>query len=80
MIVAAALFETLQRMGVTGPATGFDVWRHEASRRAGLSSLVADPLAVDEWMGFGFDPATIRDRDLWKYDKVLQSLDQRTAG
>ena len=79
VIVAAALFETLQQMGVTGPAPGFDVWRHAESRIARLATLDADPLALDEWMGFGFDPATVADRDLWKYDKTLKQLDERIA-
>jgi lysophospholipase L1-like esterase len=79
VIVAAALFEKLQQMGVTGPAPGFDVWRHAESRIASLATLDADALAVDEWMGFGFDPATVGDRDLWKYEKTLKQLDERIA-
>jgi lysophospholipase L1-like esterase len=78
-IEAAALFEKLQQMGVTGPAPGFDVWRHAESRIASLATLEADALAVDEWMGFGFDPATVGDRDLWKYEKTLKQLDERIA-
>ena len=79
VIVAAALFEKLQQMGVTGPAPGFDVWRHAQSRIRRLATLSVDALAVGEWMGFGFEPAMIRDRDLWKYEKTLKQLDERIA-
>jgi hypothetical protein len=79
VIVAAALFEKLQQIGVTEPAPGFDVWRHAESRIQRLEMLAADALAVEEWMGFGFDPAMIRDRDLWKYEKTLKQLDERVA-
>jgi hypothetical protein len=34
---------------------------------------------VEEWLGFGFDPAGIHDRDLWKYDRLLEALDRRLA-
>jgi tetratricopeptide (TPR) repeat protein len=79
VIVAAALFEKLQQIGVTGRAPGFDVWRHAESRIRHLATLTADALGVDEWMGFAFDPAMVRDRDLWKYEKTLKQLDERIA-
>ena len=36
-----------------------------------------DSLDVRDWIGFSFDPSLISDRDLWKYDVMLEGLSQR---
>lgn len=38
-----------------------------------------DALAVGEWLGFSDDPGRISERDLWKYDRMLDALDRRIA-
>ena len=48
-------------------------------RLAEVEAPGVDSLAVEDWMGFAFDPSMIHDRDLWKYDKVLRELDARVA-
>ncbi len=45
-----------------------DTWRQLPDR---------DAYAVDAWLGF--DPAHPRDRDLWKYDRLIDELDRRIA-
>ena len=77
--MAAALFDALEEMGVTEPMPGFDSEAHAQERLVALEALDSDSLAVEDWMGFAFDPATIGGRDLWKYDKVLEELDERIA-
>ena len=66
-------------MGVVGRAVGFDPEVYVERRLAEVEALTLDSLAVEEWMGFAFDPSMIADRDLWKYDKVLRELDERVA-
>ena len=34
-------------------------------------------LVLGDWLGFGFDPARLTNRDLWKYDALLTELDAR---
>ena len=77
--MAAALFDAIEELGVTGPSTGFDSEAHARERLVDLTGLDSDYLAVEDWMGFAFDPATVGGRDLWKYDKMLQELDERIA-
>ncbi len=76
-LVAADSFVALREAGVLPPAEGFDPEAHLRQRLDELAALEEDPLAVDEWLGFGFEPAGIRDRDLWKYDRLLSELDER---
>ena len=77
--LAAALFDALEELGVTGPAAGFDSEAYAEARLAQLAGLQVDSLTVGDWMGFGFDAAVLGDRDLWKYDRMLQELDERIA-
>lgn len=78
IVVAAALFGELVRSGVL-PATDYDAVHYARERIALETSLGEDLLDVTQWLGFGFDPATIHDRDLWKYDRMVASLDERIA-
>lgn len=74
--VAEALFRKLVAAGIL-PETGFDPGAYARARLALEASLDEDLLPVREWLGFGFDPAGIHDRDLWKYDRFVASLDER---
>jgi lysophospholipase L1-like esterase len=78
-LVAGGIYRAMQAMGVVPGAPGFDLQGFVASRLAQLEALRSDPFAVEDWLGFGFDPATVHDRDLWKYEKLLASLDARLA-
>jgi lysophospholipase L1-like esterase len=78
-LVAAGIYQAMRAMGVVPEAPGFDLPGFLAARLAQLEALRSDPFAVEEWLGFGFDPAAVHDRDLWKYDKLLASLDARLA-
>jgi tetratricopeptide (TPR) repeat protein len=78
-LVAAGLYEAMRGMGVAPPAPGFELEAFVAARLAALEGLAYDPFAVEEWLGFGFDPEGLRDRDLWRYDRLLRALDERIA-
>lgn len=75
--IAAGLYAAMEAMGVIPPAPGFDLEAAARARIAELEALRADPFSVRDWLGFGFDPAAIHDRDLWKYDQMVRSLDER---
>jgi tetratricopeptide (TPR) repeat protein len=47
--------------------------REELAWLAGLSE---DALEADRWLGVGLDLARIHDRDLWKYERMLEELDR----
>jgi tetratricopeptide (TPR) repeat protein len=79
VLAAAGFFAEMRRMEVVSPAPGFDAEAFAAARLAEVGSLRSDAFAVEEWLGFGFDPAGIHDRDLWKYDRLLEALDRRLA-
>lgn len=77
VLVAEALFRELPRLGWVPPSPTFDLDAYVHERLQHLAGLSEDPFDVSEWMGFGFDPDQIRDRDLWKYDRLLEDLDRR---
>ena len=79
VLLAVSVFDTLEAMAVIGPFEAFDSRAHGARRLAEVEAPGVDSLAVEDWMGFAFDPSMIHDRDLWKYDKVLRELDARVA-
>jgi len=79
VLVAAALFEAIRGAGVATPDPDFDPQAYVARRLARLDTIREDELDVGEWMGIGSDPDRIADRDLWKYDKMVDSLDARIA-
>jgi tetratricopeptide (TPR) repeat protein len=77
VLVAAQLMRTLIQAGILPEPAGFDPDDYTRERLAWQEELTEDPLAVDEWLGFGFDKGGVADRDLWKYDKFVKSLDAR---
>ena len=77
VLVAAELFGTISRMPGEPAEAALDAHDYTRERIDHLGKLVADDLALEEWMGFGFDRAQIADRDLWKYDRLLIELDRR---
>ncbi len=77
--VAAGLYEAMDALGLVSRPARFDVGRFLAGRLEQIDGLRQDPFAVDEWLGFGFDPAGIHDRDLWKYERLRRALDRRIA-
>lgn len=72
--LAADLHEALRALGLAGAELPADYLR---ARAAVLDSLSEDPQGLGDWLGFGFDRAAISDRDLWKYDRMLEDLDRR---
>ena len=79
VLVAAGIYAEMLEMGVVSASARFDLRRFRAERLARLDALRADPFAVDEWLGFGFDPSGIHARDLWKYRRLRHALDERIA-
>jgi hypothetical protein len=77
LLVGAQLFLALQEAGITAPAPGISVdeyIEHELDR---LADSGGDPLEKSEWLGIGFEPVPRPDRNLWKYDRMLEALDAR---
>jgi tetratricopeptide (TPR) repeat protein len=79
VIIAGEVFRKMQRMNILPPAPGFDTAAFERAQLTDVAAVTEDALDVTEWMGFGFDPAQIFDRDLWKYDRFVTDLDDRIA-
>ncbi|MGI9589718.1 MAG: hypothetical protein ACR2P8_00005, partial [Myxococcota bacterium] len=79
LLVAAALFEKIRSAGIAAPAPAFDPQGYVADQLTRLAAIREDELDVGEWMGIGSDPDRIADRDLWKYDRMVDALDARIA-
>jgi tetratricopeptide (TPR) repeat protein len=80
LLVAAEIFRIAGDSHLLPAASKLDsagLAAHLAVRRSALADPAPDGLEVSEWLGFGFDPAFIRDRDLWKYDRLAAALDER---
>lgn len=76
--VARGLAERLAELGLLASLPAAFVEQLELQWRA-LASAPSEGLAVGDWIGFGDDPARLVDRDLWKYDRLRDELDQRIA-
>lgn len=74
-LAAAALFEGLLDAGALPAPAGGGAGAYLEERLAALAHLERDSLSVGEWMGLGFDPGQVADRDLWKYDRMVKGLD-----
>jgi lysophospholipase L1-like esterase len=75
--VAAALFDEMHRQGWLPDALSFDPQGYVAAELERIRMLEEDPIAVLDWMGFGFTKALLHDRDLWKYEHMTSALDER---
>jgi tetratricopeptide (TPR) repeat protein len=75
--VAAALYDELVRLRVIEPELAFDPDAFVATELAELDARSEDWLEVERFVGFSFDRALIHDRDLWKYDLMVNGLDER---
>jgi hypothetical protein len=76
VLMAQGFFETMLEDGLL-PPTDFDLGGYARARIEALDGLREDALDVGEFMGFGFDPEMLADRDLWKYDHMAKGLDAR---
>jgi hypothetical protein len=74
--VAAALYRVFVEAGWIDQEVDFDPQAFVAAELERLESE-ADGVAVDFFVGFGFDRGRLHDRDLWKYEKLGLSLDHR---
>jgi len=77
--LAAALLSELRRLQLHRGDPGFDPKRFAAARLLAIARAREDETAVDRWLGYGFDPSLLPDRDLWKYDRMRRELDARLA-
>ncbi len=75
VLVAGGIAEKLQDAGILPRDGDGVVDAYVEAALAALELLEEDPWEVGEWLGVGPDLARIRDRDLWKYDKLLDDLD-----
>jgi tetratricopeptide (TPR) repeat protein len=76
VLVASALRDLITRLGLAD-APDFDGDAYRRDRVATLDALEEDPVAIDDWMGFGSDRSRIADRDLWKYERMVSALGER---
>jgi len=74
---ATAIFDAMVTMRVVPEPRDFDSDVYLARETSRLATLLHDPLDVREWLGIGFEPEAVTDRDLWKYDRMLRDLDAR---
>jgi tetratricopeptide (TPR) repeat protein len=77
LLVAAGIFDVIHEAEILPPARDFDLNAYVTQQIEQLAALQQDNLDVTEWMGIGFDPKAVSDRDLWKYDRMLEDLDRR---
>jgi lysophospholipase L1-like esterase len=77
--IAAALFRTIAQQGWIPGTPRVDPDALAAARVAQIDALHQDAFAIGDFVGFGFDPALIHDRDLWKYERMAKDLDARIA-
>lgn len=75
--LAAALLSELRRLQLHRGDPGFEPKHFAAARIGEIAAARQDATAIDRWLGYGFDPALLHDRDLWKYDRMRQGLDSR---
>jgi lysophospholipase L1-like esterase len=75
--MGARLFDELEAAGYVPNSEPGLAGRYVEERLARLETLEVDALDRGEWMGIGFDRSAISDRDLWKYERMVASLDQR---
>ena len=79
LAIAGGLLRTLAEHGVVTPVPGFDPAAHAREALADLEARASDYPEVARFLGFGFDPGLIADRDLWKYERMLAGLDELLA-
>lgn len=77
--VAGFLFDSLRDSGVIAPEAGFDSESYVIQELRRVQRTGEDSTGIDTWAGVaGQEDATL-DRDLWKYDRMVQDLDRRLA-
>jgi lysophospholipase L1-like esterase len=77
--VAAALVDELEALGLVDRSPHYSARGFAEQELARIAAATTDFLAIDRWLGVGFDLGRIADRDLWKYEKMVQQLDERLA-
>lgn len=76
---AAGIHETLREAALVPIRDEFFVEDFVLEKTQSLQKQEIDSLNVDEWIGFCRDREMLSDRDLWKYDKMLESLNESLA-
>ncbi len=77
LVVAGALYDSLAALGLCPGGTDAGLWVDREWND--IAQLTSDPLAIDRWMGLGFDLGRLDDRDLWKHQIATAELDQALA-
>lgn len=73
---ATAVFEAIQQLDLLPKPASFDPEDYVREQVSAVDGLENDFLDVHQWLGIGFDPNRVHDRDLWKYDKMLAGLNE----
>jgi len=80
VLVAGEVVRGLEEQGRLSPDGAAATEAYVNTQVCRFEKLQIDPLAVDVWLGLGFDVhARMANRDLWKYDRLLSELDRRIA-
>ena len=79
LLTAAGIHETLRKADLVSIHDEFSVADFVLKKIQTLEERDVDSLSVDEWIGFCKDRDMLSDRDLWKYDKMLESLNESLA-
>lgn len=78
LLLAAALYNHIESIGlIPDVAAAFSASAFVSLELARVASLSQDDYSVDTWLGFGFEPERIVDRNLWKYDEMVTGFDER---
>ena len=77
--VAGFLFDRLRDAGVITPEGDFDSESYVNEELRRLERAASDSTDIDTWAGVAGEPGAPPDRDLWKYDRMVQDLDRRLA-
>ncbi|MFQ5506586.1 MAG: GDSL-type esterase/lipase family protein [Planctomycetota bacterium] len=75
VLVAAEIFREVDQLGILPRRPGFEPDQYVRDQLEAIEDLAEDFLDVHHWIGFGFDPSRIEDRNLWKYDEMIGELD-----
>lgn len=77
--LATGIYAAMQGMQGVPRGAEIDLAGYVSGHVAAVTAAERDFTDAREFLGIGFDPGLIAERDLWKYDKMLLALDERLA-
>lgn len=77
--LAVGIFELIRALPALRGGNELELGSYALDHERELRSLERDFLDARLFVGIGFDPARLRERDLWKYERLRMELDERLA-